>query len=500
MVEEILFRNSVVLDPGEGAELQFEILLGGSGNVWLGQGLLSAGDPSGSVADSFFVTTGRYYDDFSQGKSGRFAYVDSSLVPWTITGETYASSQQSLRSGKITHAQTSELSVTFETTEDDTLFFSYRVSSESFYDYLMFFADSTLVKQWSGETGWKSFSLFLEAGKHEMIWSYQKDSNISQREDAAWIDDIIFPSSAFRKGDIALLEITEPDSDPWLSDREQVKAKVRNTSADTIQGYTVRFSLNGKQFAADDHRDMLLPGQEEEITAGDLVDLSGFGSHLLKAELVQESFGYWGNNSLEKEVEHQVFPELSLTLGGVDQKNGMYARALVHAENTGNIPLDSIRYTIMMDSLPSQSGILVLGLEPGQQTTLSFSLVDSLDQLAPGSYSYLIGAMDTDSLLWQNQVDGLLFWYALDIFPRERPVDWSIYPNPASSGFWLTLSQPAEQDYLFEMVSMAGRVLDAFTIKRGDDQAWIPQGSAAPGIYLLRLVHTGESSRLVIHP
>ncbi len=499
LAENVVFYNQPVLNPGDSAVLQFEIQMAGTGKGWFGEGSLSAGDPSCTVKDSMFVATDRYFDDFSQGNKSLFLYRDISPFPWLVVDDCYASPSKSIRSGRISHGEVSEISVNFETTEDDTLSFSYRVSSESYYDFLMFFADSILIEKWSGETGWNRYSLFLEAGMHEIVWSYRKDNNTSHSEDAAWIDDILYPVSAFRKGDLALMEISEPESGPWLTDHEQVKIRVRNTSKDTIQEFIIRYSLNGAWYPAHRYKGILLPGQDAEITVGERFDFSDFGSHLLEAELVSDSMGYPGNNKLEKVVDHIVFPDLSITPEKLDQQNGLFAHALVQAVNTGNIHLDSMRFEIWIDSLLVRSGVRALDLNPGEQAEITFNIADSMDHLPPGFYGYLIRAMDPDCLAWTSQVEGLLSWFGLGLNSGPPAADWSIYPNPVRSGFRVKLSQPASQDYLFEMVSQTGRVADSFVIPRGDDHGWIQVGPAAPGLYVLRLVQTGETIRLVIH-
>ncbi|MFH0758328.1 MAG: C25 family cysteine peptidase [Bacteroidota bacterium] len=500
LAEDVVFYNQPVLNPGDSAVLQFGIKVSGRGKGWFGAGSLSAGDPSGTVKDSMFIATDRYFDDFSQGNNGLFLYRDNSRVPWVLVDDCHVSPSKSIRSGRISHGEESDISVHFETTEDDTLSFSYRVSSESYYDFLMFFADSNLIEKWSGETGWNRYSLFLEAGMHEMVWSYRKDNNTSHSEDAAWIDDILYPVSAFRNGDLAFMEITEPESGPWLTDHEQVKVRVRNTSKDTIPGFIAHYSLDGAANHDLRYEGILLPGHDAEITAGEKFDFSGFGSHLLEFEVVSDTMGYPGNNKLEKVVDHIVFPDLSLAPEKLDQLNGLFAHAVVKAVNTGNIPLDSMRFEIWINDLLVRSGIRVLDLEPGDQTEIIFNIADSLDHLPPGFYGYLIKAMDPDCLAWTSQVEGLLSWFGLGLNSGATRADWSIYPNPVRSAFRVNLSQPAGQDYLFELVSPVGRVVDSFVIPRGDYQRWIQVRSAAPGTYVLRLFQTGETIRLVILP
>ncbi len=76
-----------------------------------------------------------------------------------------------------------------------TVSFRVRVSSEAEFDYLRFYVDGVMVREWSGMavTGWQLFSTPLAAGAHALRWSYEKDGSASLGEDAAWIDAVTLP-------------------------------------------------------------------------------------------------------------------------------------------------------------------------------------------------------------------------------------------------------------------------------------------------------------------
>ncbi|MCK4748813.1 MAG: T9SS type A sorting domain-containing protein, partial [Bacteroidales bacterium] len=493
VLEQVVFENHPVLEPGDSATLTFAVKVANPGKGWHGSGSLQSGDPFTSVVDSFVLITGRYFEDFSNGTSDRFAFLNSSPSPWSHDAGTYASSGSSMRSGKISHNVQTDLAIRFETTETDTLSFSYRISSEGSYDFLRFYVDSILVKRWSGETGWNSYAHILEAGLHAVTWSYQKDANISRGEDASWIDDISFPGSAFRRGDLSLMEILTPGSGPWLSGKEQVKIRVRNTSDEPIDRFTAGFWLNGIRLAEETFTGRVLPGDDVEFMPDLVLDLSRTGIHLLRADVISDTLGYAGNNWLEKQVVRYDYPDLSLFLEGVDHREGVYADVTVSVENAGNIPLDSLRYEIWMDDNLSESGARFTGLDPGERTTETFRLVDSLENLASGIYEYRIRAVDKDSVMTNNEVTGIITWWTMGMFPPNHPDDWLVYPNPAWNSFYLVLRKPAGQDALFEMISLTGHVVKSCTVTKGADRIRISTGSVAPGTYLLRHVNTGDA-------
>jgi hypothetical protein len=80
------------------------------------------------------------------------------------------------------------------------LSFSYRVSSEKNYDELRFLVDDVEQGRWSGEAGWATFSVDLDAGTHTVRWRYVKDGTFDEGEDLAWIDDVFFPENAVFTG------------------------------------------------------------------------------------------------------------------------------------------------------------------------------------------------------------------------------------------------------------------------------------------------------------
>ena len=100
--------------------------------------------------------------------------------------------------------------MTLAVTADGVIEFYYRVSAEYstsgnyFYDGLEFYIDNTLKGQYQTETSgaspWTFASYDVPEGEHTFRWSYVKDGaggatdcDNTDCEDAAWIDDIVFP-------------------------------------------------------------------------------------------------------------------------------------------------------------------------------------------------------------------------------------------------------------------------------------------------------------------
>ena len=126
-----------------------------------------------------------------------------------VNDKTAAEGRLSLRSPKIGANQiaTIETTVSFNQAVG-YVEFARRVSSSENNGVLKFYIDDTLQQEWSGEVDWgtERFSIitaanvfdtskFFAPNTHKLRWEYTKNSASAGREDAAWIDNVIFPST-----------------------------------------------------------------------------------------------------------------------------------------------------------------------------------------------------------------------------------------------------------------------------------------------------------------
>jgi len=72
--------------------------------------------------------------------------------------------------------------------------FDFKVSSERNWDFLEFYVNGTRQQRWSGDIGWLTYQFTLPQGQNALEWRYIKDSTISAGLDAAFIDNLLFPS------------------------------------------------------------------------------------------------------------------------------------------------------------------------------------------------------------------------------------------------------------------------------------------------------------------
>ncbi len=75
-----------------------------------------------------------------------------------------------------------------DTPYNSKISFAYKVSSESWYDFLKFYVDWTEQDKWSGDVTWSEYSATIDSWNHTFKWCYEKDWSVSKWSDTAWVD------------------------------------------------------------------------------------------------------------------------------------------------------------------------------------------------------------------------------------------------------------------------------------------------------------------------
>ncbi|KOR29383.1 hypothetical protein TI04_08770, partial [Achromatium sp. WMS2] len=120
----------------------------------------------------------------------------TSNASWTVTNDSvYPDSNYSLRSGAISHNQTSQVQIV-DNFQYGTVSFARRVSSQGYSDYLRFYVDGVKWGEWAGEVAWELVSYAIAPGTHTLVWAYEKDGYGSSGSDAAWIGYVSLPPRA----------------------------------------------------------------------------------------------------------------------------------------------------------------------------------------------------------------------------------------------------------------------------------------------------------------
>ena len=145
-----------------------------------------------NLSDIFVLSCGTVMEDFESGQFGS-NWTQSAQYPWTITEGGAKGNFCAKSTNNGVHSSEGYCILTVDVLAAGELTFMYKVSSESSYDKLHFYMDNQEMGVWSGTIAWTQFSQPVTVGNHTFKWSYTKDGSVSSGDDAAWIDDIIFP-------------------------------------------------------------------------------------------------------------------------------------------------------------------------------------------------------------------------------------------------------------------------------------------------------------------
>ena len=148
------------------------------------------------LEDSYYIQVGQSMDGFETGDFSSFDWQSTSpIYAWEVVRQSPYEGQYCAKSSGIGDSETSALFITVEVSNESTISFYYKVSSESGWDKLFFKVDGTERNNWSGEVAWAQAVYTLTPGTHELRWEYTKDSSVSSGDDCAWIDNVVLPAS-----------------------------------------------------------------------------------------------------------------------------------------------------------------------------------------------------------------------------------------------------------------------------------------------------------------
>lgn len=199
-----------------------------------------------SSENTYLLKVGAVIDDAETNDFSLWPWLNSSNSAWFVDQNEKFEGESSFRSGSIIDNQSSTLVLNFTTSEDDSVSFYRKISSELDWDFLNFYINDSIVAQWSGLDLWKRFAFALPAGNHMLKWEYKKDEIISANADAAWIDFIELPISAkFETVDVKVID----NESHWVvyPNPNTGFMFIENNHFDGKQAQLRIFSINGKQ-------------------------------------------------------------------------------------------------------------------------------------------------------------------------------------------------------------------------------------------------------------
>lgn len=149
-----------------------------------------------TIHNSYYLQVGQSMDGFETGDFSAFDWHSvSPIYAWEVVTQNPYEGQYCAKSSDINDGETSALFITVEVSNESSISFYHKVSSESGWDKLYFKIDGTEMGNWSGDRDWDHASYPLTPGTHELRWEYSKDSSVSSGNDCAWIDNVVLPAS-----------------------------------------------------------------------------------------------------------------------------------------------------------------------------------------------------------------------------------------------------------------------------------------------------------------
>jgi hypothetical protein len=111
-------------------------------------------------------------------------------IGWFNQTLMYYYDEDAAQSGPITDSQESWMQTTV--TGPGTLTFYWYVSSETNFDFLEFYIDSSRQNRISGSTGanWQQKTYTISSGSHTLLWRYFKDGSVNSGNDCGWVDKV----------------------------------------------------------------------------------------------------------------------------------------------------------------------------------------------------------------------------------------------------------------------------------------------------------------------
>nr|NQU94378.1 S8 family serine peptidase [Bacteroidota bacterium] len=437
---------------------------------------VDAAAPIGTAVDLMYGVTSGYYmlqaeffpkiglivEDFETGDFSQFDWEFSGNQPWTVVASGAYEGTYCAKSGAIGNDQSTEIKITIDVANSDSIAFFRKASTEADYDFLEFYIDNSKKDEWAGEVGWSRVAYAVTAGTHTFRWRYVKDSYVTGGSDCAWVDFIELPAM-----------VDETMMVNAGNDAELCEGMEFETEANAQNFNTLMWGTSGTG-SFDDNTviDAMYYPSEEDY---------GYGMVMLSLTAYGE-----GGTSVTDELELGFLPlpeQVGNIIGETDVCMGSSTIYSVYAAPHA----DSYNWVLSPVEAGDISGndTLVI-LEWADEWTGNASLmVQGMNDCGNGDFSEAL----------QIQVDD-----CTGIDEKLSSETVSIYPNPASGNFSVSFKNIAEVPNRLKIVDIIGNVLIE-TDLNGQHSIDLDSSKLEDGIYFV-IIETDFSQvieKLIIH-
>lgn len=145
------------------------------------------------VMDSYFVNVDSELEGFETGDFSQYDWQFDGEGGWEIIANGAYEGSHCAHTRPMDHGCSAYMSLDYDFACDNEISFYVKTSTETGYDFLVFYVDDVRTGRWSGETDWTKISYMIPQGSHRLTWSYEKDGGATGGEDCVWLDNIVFP-------------------------------------------------------------------------------------------------------------------------------------------------------------------------------------------------------------------------------------------------------------------------------------------------------------------
>ena len=145
------------------------------------------------VYDSHFVNVASLVEDFETGDFTKLDWQFSGQGQWEIVSHGSYEGTYCAHTRQMGHNRQAIMSLDYDFACDNEISFMVRTSTETGYDFLVFYVDGERYGRWAGETGWTEVSFTIPQGSHTLTWAYEKDGGAVGGQDCVWLDNIVLP-------------------------------------------------------------------------------------------------------------------------------------------------------------------------------------------------------------------------------------------------------------------------------------------------------------------
>lgn len=196
MFMQLLSEPTITVDTIEASGTyyaNFDVYVGGAPSGFSAEYSLDVVSGAYTCSKNFVSKIGLNAEDFESGAINASLWSNDASYPWTICDEEPYEGIYCVKSGSIGNSQETSLNLTYDVSENDSIAFYLKVSSEGTYDKLLFYVDNVEKGNWSGSVAWSRAQYAVLPGTHTFTWKYQKDYSVASGSDCCWIDFVILP-------------------------------------------------------------------------------------------------------------------------------------------------------------------------------------------------------------------------------------------------------------------------------------------------------------------